>query len=289
MPSIRVIAVPYELGRLRDGVGCGPERLLEAGAVEALASAGADVAVDVIELEPRFSRTGSGDEDAGFELMRQVASRVRTARVDGAFPVVLSGSCFVAVGVVAGLDEAAPAVAWLDAHADFNDPESTISGYFDGMGVTVLTGGAWRTLAASVPGHRPLPESSLVLAGARDFDPPEEARLHASDLVHLPPARLREPAALAASLDAIRPAATGVYLHLDLDVLDAAAAATVNVYAAPDGVDGDDLHAAVAAVLSDCPVRAVSLTAYDPSFDEDDRVPPIALRVLRTVAAVIGT
>jgi arginase family enzyme len=116
-----VIVVPYELGRLRDGVGAGPERLLEAGALEALASAGADVDVEVVEVEPRFGRTGSGDEDAGFELMRQVAERVRGARATGAFPVVLSGSCFVAVGVVAGMDEASPAVAWLDAHSDFND------------------------------------------------------------------------------------------------------------------------------------------------------------------------
>jgi hypothetical protein len=33
------------------------------------------------------------------------------------------------------------------------------------------------------------------------------------------------------------------------------------------------------------PVRAVSLTAYDPAFDAEGRVPPIALRVLRTIAA----
>jgi arginase len=281
-----VIVVPYELGRLRDGVGCGPERLLEAGAVEALASAGADVDVEVVELEPRFGRTGSGDEDAGFELMRQVAERVRGARATGAFPVVLSGSCFVAVGVVAGMDEASPAVAWLDAHSDFNDPDSTISGYFDGMGLAVLTGDAWHAMAATVPGHRALPEGAVVLAGARDFDPPEEARLRASNIVQLSPERLREAPALATALGGLDPRPTGVYLHLDLDVLDAATA-TVNVYAAAGGVDGDELHAAVTTVLDECPVRVVSLTAYDPSFDADGRVPPIALRVLRTVAETL--
>ena len=41
MTGFRLIVMPYELGRLRDGVGRGPERLLEAGAVEALGSAGA--------------------------------------------------------------------------------------------------------------------------------------------------------------------------------------------------------------------------------------------------------
>ena len=33
-------------------------------------------------------------------------------------------------------------------------------------------------------------------------------------------------------------------------------------------------------------MRAVSLTAYDPGFDPEGRVPPIAMAVLRRVADV---
>ncbi len=108
MPEFRVIVVPYELGRLRHGVGRGPERLLSGGAVEALASAGADVRVDVVEFDESFERTGYGEVDASFDLIRVVAERVRDAVADGAFPVLLSGSCFNGVGVVAGLRRAAP-------------------------------------------------------------------------------------------------------------------------------------------------------------------------------------
>ena len=79
-------------------------------------------------------------------------TRVRLARQDGAFPVVLSGSCFAAVGVVAGLEESEPSVVWFDAHADFNEPVTSVSGYFDGMGLAVLTGSAWQGLLATVPG-----------------------------------------------------------------------------------------------------------------------------------------
>ena len=43
MTDIRLIAAPYELGRLRDGVGLGPEALLEGGAERALAQHGARV------------------------------------------------------------------------------------------------------------------------------------------------------------------------------------------------------------------------------------------------------
>jgi arginase len=78
---------------------------------------------------------------------------------------------------------------------------------------------------------------------------------------------------------AISPAPTAVYLHLDLDVLDLAEA-HVNVYGAAGGPTGRELCDLVSEVVRECPVRAVSLTAYDPAFDPDDRVPPIALELL---------
>jgi arginase family enzyme len=94
MSEIRVVVVPYELGRLRDGVGRGPERLLELGAEDALASAGATVRTEMIELDDRYGASGSGDVGAAFELIRPVSDRARLAREERAFPIVLSGSCF---------------------------------------------------------------------------------------------------------------------------------------------------------------------------------------------------
>jgi len=43
-----------------------------------------------------------------------------------------------------------------DAHTDLNTPAQTVSGYLDGMGVSMLTGQRWKVLMATVPGHRPL-------------------------------------------------------------------------------------------------------------------------------------
>jgi arginase len=228
MREIRVVVVPYELGRLREGVGLGPERLMELGAEDALTSNEAKVRTEVVELDERYGASGSGDVDAAFELIRLVSDQVRLARQDGAFPIVLSGSCFAAVGVVAGLEESEPSVVWFDAHADFNEPVTSVSGYFDGMGLAVLTGSAWQGLLATVPGARPVPESSVVLAGARDLDPPEETRLRASRIVHLTSAHLRAPERLVEALHAVVPEITGLYIHLDLDVLDVEAA-RVNV------------------------------------------------------------
>ena len=283
MTGYRLIVVPYELGRLRDGVGNGPERLLAAGAEDVLSASGARVRRELVQIGEAFNRTGTGEVDACFELIRRVAEQVREAVADGEFPVILSGSCFAGVGVVAGLAERTPAVVWFDAHSDFNTPDTSIEGYFDGMGLAVLTGGAWQAMHARVPGARPVPESAVILAGARDFDPPEVRRLEAAAVTHV---RSDELGGLVGAVAAISPAPSGVYLHVDLDVLDTEVA-HVNVYAAAGGPTGAQLADLVGAICREAPVRALSLTAYDPGFDPEGRVPRVALDVLRVVAAAL--
>jgi arginase len=287
MTEIRLLVVPYEGGALRMGVGRGPERLLEEGAEETLAGHGAKVSRETVGLrEHRRDESGASEAGAGFELIQLVASRVRQAIDDRALPVLLSGSCFTGVGVVNGLAESSPGVVWFDAHGDFNTPESTIDGYFDGMGVAILTGSAWANLVEET-GTTTIPESGVVLAGARDFDPLEEQRLESSAVRYLPPSELDANDTVARAVDELDPPATGLYLHLDLDVLDSEEA-KVNIYSAPDGLSADQLVAQVRSLLESCPVRAVSLTAYDPEVDADGRVPPIAMRILEVVAEHVG-
>jgi arginase len=279
MSKIRLILVPYELGRLRDGVGRGPEHLVAHGAAATLEASGESVRTTLIELEGRFS-----DEiEACFELIRLISIEVADAIRAGAFPVVLSGSCFASIGVVAGLAEESPGVLWFDAHGDFNEPNSSVHGYFDGMGLAVLTGSAWQGLMGELEGSRVVQESAVVLAGARDLDPPEVLRLEASELAHPTTAEIAAPGALKAALDGMSPEPSGLYVHVDLDVLDPEEA-HVNIYEAPGGLSADALVGLVEEAMATRPVRALSLTAYDPDCDVAGAVPPIALRLLETTA-----
>jgi arginase len=277
LTAIRVIAAPYELGRLRDGVGLGPECLLEHGAADALATEGAAVETVLIELD----EPDDNEVDTSFAVIGRVADEVRSALAAGRFPVVLSGSCFAAVGVVAGLGEQEPGVVWFDAHGDFNEPRTAVYGYLDGMGLAILVGDAWQGLAAQVPGARPVSETAVVLAGARALDEPEWARLDASAINRLP-AAVVGPEALVEAVSSMEPSPTGLYLHVDLDVLDEGVA-RVNRYSAPDGVSAEALEASLRALLAGRRVRAVSLTAYEPAVDPDSRVPPIASRLLSAI------
>jgi arginase len=150
------------------------------------------------------------------------------------------------------------------------------------MGLAILVGDAWQGLASQVRGNRAVPATAVVLAGARSFEDPERVRLEASAINHLPPAAL-DPKTLVEAVGALEPPPSGLYVHVDLDVLDADVA-RVNRYAAGGGLSAHVLEELLRALMADERVRAVSLTAYEPDTDPDGRVPPIAARLLTAVA-----
>jgi arginase len=273
---IALIQVPYHLGREGVGMGLGPDRLIEAGAAAPLAEAGHDV--DIVRVARRNGETN--EVGASFEVVRRVADAVARAATGGAFPLVLSGNCMSSVGVVAGLDRDV-GVVWLDAHADFNTPDTTRSGFQDGMGLSILTGTGWRALRETVPGFRVVPEANVVLVGVRDFDPEEGERLAASAVQVVAPGDItRADEALAR----LRERVEAVYLHIDLDVLDPTEG-RANEYAVPGGLAAADVEELVGAVAGRFAIRAAAVTAYDPAVDPEGRIPPLAGRFMRRIAA----
>jgi arginase len=149
--------------------------------------------------------------------------------------------------------------------------------------MAILTGDAWQGMLTTVPGARPLPDTAVLQAGARDFDEGETARFEDSAIGRVAPEDLATGDALARALAELEPEPTGLYLHIDLDVLDAEEAA-VNIYSSTGGITGEQLAARVDDVLRTGLVRAVSLTAYDPECDPEGRIPPVAERLLGAVA-----
>jgi arginase len=277
--KVEVIAVPFDSGLRDSRMGLGPNHLLTLGLSDQLQALGAEVRV--CHMEPPLDVYPSEIRMA-LELQRAVAHAVSDAQRRGFFPLVLSGNCNVAVGVVAAVRAArgsSPAVCWFDAHADFNTPETTIGGFLDGMAVSMLTGHCWRELTAQVPGFAPIPEAHVLMLGTRDVDPLERDLLQASSI------RIATlPAQPEADVDAIIAAAgtPDLYLHLDLDALDASEG-RANGYAVSGGLSRSDLFAAIDAIGSRGSIRAASITAYDPACDTDDRIGRIAIEAAKRI------
>jgi arginase len=251
-------------------MGAGPLALAEPAA----AALGTDDVRRIALTEPRTTEVA-----ACFDLNRRLAAEVAAARTDGVVPVVLTGNCHSQQAVVAGLGTDGLGLVWFDGHGDFNTPETTETGYFDGYGLAMVVGDCWQTLCATVPGFSPLPEDRVVLAGVRDVEAGERQRLDRS-AIHRVDAQ--DVGRLPEHLDRLQ--ATRISLHVDLDVLDPGHG-RANEFAVPPGITPDELVAAARSGARDHKLAALTLSAYDPSYDADDRVRDAALAVLDAVAA----
>ncbi|GIF14277.1 arginase family protein [Actinoplanes teichomyceticus] len=163
-----------------------------------------------VTVEPRFP---DGDVWPRITAVCD-ATAVAVAPVvaDGAVPLVLSGDCLVAGGVIAGVQRAGldPAVVWFDAHGDVHTLQTSTSGYLGGLALRLVTG-AHPGKYADAFGLRPVSPERAVLADARDLDPAEAAYLAASATRRLP----------VAEIGAATVPPGPLVLHVDVDVVDA--------------------------------------------------------------------
>ena len=112
--------------------------------------------------------------------------------------------------------------------------------------------------------------------------PGERTRLERSAIHRVDAADIGRLSAQVEHADAHR-----ISLHVDLDVLDPAYG-QANQYAVPPGLTPEELVGAVTAVAHDHELAALTLSAYDPAYDEDGRVRDVALAVLAAVHGAHG-
>jgi arginase len=131
-------------------------------------------------------------------------------------------------GLVAGLQRSGPpnealkiGMLWLDAHPDFNTPETTRSGSLGGMPVAVATGRALQRMRLDAHLEPPLSDTHIVMGGVRLTDPLEQHLLDQSRIeqVSVDDLRHRTPAVFA-QLDRLNQLTDRIYVHIDMDVLD---------------------------------------------------------------------
>jgi arginase len=267
-------------------MGGGPEHLVRNGVVQALRDDGHDVEVECVEARSQFR----AEIKTAFELYRTLAKRVRLARDDGCFPLVLSGNCNSSLGTVAGAGPDQLGIIWFDGHGDFNTPETTESGFLDGMGLATAAGLCWKKMAASIPGFRPVPVGNILHAGGRDFYPEERALFEQGGGTIVGAEAIRRAGAresLEPALESLGRRVSRVYLHFDLDVLDPEPA-PANEFAAPDGLSLAHIREAVQTIGERFNVCAGGIASYDPRCDKEDRVLNAGLTIIKSILAHAG-
>jgi arginase len=228
--KIDVIGVPVDLGADRRGVDMGPSAIRYADLNQGLEALGytvedrGNVEVPIAErcaiTEPKLKYL-----DCILPMARRVAGAVATSVQEGSFPLVLGGDHSLSLGSIRGAARHKKlGVLWIDAHADFNTPETTPSGNIHGMPLAALCGlGDPRLAHLWGGGEAVLDPRRVAVLGARDLDPGEKRNLREASVLVLGMEqldRLGMVAALEKAFERITRDADGIYLSFDMDALD---------------------------------------------------------------------
>jgi arginase len=209
----------------------------------------------------------------------EAGGQVDDALGGGNVPVLLAPECSVALTTLPALARHRPdaRVLWLDAHGDFNTPETTPSAYLGGMALAGACGRWDAGLGVGAVG-----EDSLVLAGIRELDGPEREALEASPAAVIGASPVETLVAVKNALDG-----APVYVHLDFDVIDPAEFPAQ--FPAPDGLRADKLFDVLEAVSEDCEIVGLEATAFEAPEDDLERqaAASTAIHVLEPLLAAI--
>jgi arginase len=264
-------------------MGTGPEKIIHSGLETALANAGHEVHLKSIKVESQFHT----ENWTSFSVIRELANQVCESRISNEFPLVLAGNCNTCIGTIAGVDTEKTGVIWLDAHGDINTPETTKSGFLDGMGLAMLTGKCWKCMLEQVDGFKPIDEAHILLAGARDLDENEKELLRDSRIRLAYYDQIRKNGVeqtISPLLESMRKGVDRVYFHIDLDVLDPMVA-PANHFLVPGGLDIDDVLFIIRTVKEKFRVVAAAIAAYTPRFDEKGVTALAALRFAKELVS----
>jgi arginase len=276
--KIDILQVPYDSGHRGRRMGSGPEHFIKNGLEAYLEKRGHKVKVRTVESQELFPL----EVVTAFDLYRQLAIEVRKTVEAGRMPLVLSCNCGAASGTLAGLPEERLGVLWFDAHGDFNTPETTPSGYLDGMGLATASGLCWKKLSHSIPNFRPVPARQIVHAGGRSFDLEEEQLLIESGVQVVTAAEIQAEgvsAALDPAFENLSDLARTVYLHLDLDVLDPTLA-PANHFPAPGGLSVETVVEMIELARSRFTIAALGVASYDPANDLNNRTIKAGMKLM---------
>jgi arginase len=281
MRPVHLIGVPLDLGAGRRGVDMGPSAFRIAGLGEQITALGytvvdkGDLVTAIREtLEPR-------DEHKKYvREITEVCERLYTSSLSsltaGAIPVVLGGDHSLGAGSVAAAAAWAwqsrnqpIGVIWLDAHADMNTPETTLSGNVHGMPLAALLGNDPVELA-TIGALRPsvLPHQT-VLVGIRNLDEREkhlirQAGVHVftiKDIDRQGIASIVEQAVLLAAAGT-----AGIHVSFDMDVCDPAIAPGVGT-PVKGGLDYREAHMAMEIIADSNLLTSLDMVEVNPTLD----------------------
>jgi arginase len=275
-----VIDAPSILGLKPTGVEKLPEALKAAGLLEAL---DAQCVGRIQPLEPyspvrdEFTRLLNGNAIRAFSL-QLAKSMAEIVRRDN-FIIVLGGDCSIIIGTLLALRRLGRyGLFFIDGHADFYQPEASVSGEVADMDLAIISGRG-PDILTNINELKPyVKDEDIVIFGYRDAEQAAsygsqdvtDTNIHVYDL-----SRVNELGITTASSLAMRKllenGIDGFWIHLDADVLDDSIMPAVD-YRLEGGLSFTEMSDLLRILYSSGKAVGMSISIFNPSFDSDDSI-----------------
>jgi arginase len=275
--KVAVFGVPTAAAARGPGMERAPFALREAGLLSRLRASGATV-VNLSDLslfpyrdDPEHPRARNAEVVSC--AVRAAADEMTRALPEG-FTVVLGGDCTLAAAAAAGARTAlkeAVGLVYVDANADLNTPETTPSGYLDGMALALALGRGPEPLVAALGSAPAVQPGHVALLGFRELDPGEREPLGELGLA-LPASAARKlgmRVTTALALDGVENGDGPVVVHLDVDAIDPAEMPAHDVVTPGTALSLAEVSDLLTALLASPRVVALDVAEYNPQRDPD--------------------
>ena len=285
--QISIIGIPMDFGQHLRGVDMGPAAARYTGLVSRLRELGHTVTDrgDVpIPLREADSQPPTDDKYLGeiTQICTDIHTMGKQAVDAGDFPLFIGGDHSVSVGPVSAVarEDEPTGLIWVDAHGDFNTPETSPSGNIHGMPLAALIGEGHDNLVnIGFPGAKIQPEN-VIMIGQRDLDVEEKRRIKASGITVFTMREIDEQGISAVASKAMMQLVRlkRVHLTVDMDALDPVEAPGVGT-PVPGGITYREAHLLMEILADSGKITSMDLVEINPILDVGNKTAELAVEL----------
>jgi arginase len=275
-PQFTIIDAPSILGLRPTGVEYLPEALKAAGLIERL---NADYVGRVSPLPYNSERdkitlllNPNAIKAFSLQLADRVSSIIRSRR----YPIVLGGDCSILIGNLLSLRRLGRyGLFFIDGHADFYQPEASLTGEVADMDLAIVSGRGPDVLT-NIDNLKPLVrDEDIILFGYRDSDQAtsfgsqdiRNTNIHSFDLTYI-----KQRGVITAASEAVNKLLheklSGFWIHLDVDVLDDSIMPAVD-YRLNGGLSFYELSELLKFIVATGCSVGMDITIFNPNLDSN--------------------
>lgn len=288
--NIDIIGVQIDFGASQKGVAMGPLAIRYAGIKPDLRNMGYEVRDkgDIVPPEDGMSLRNMIYFEQVNATNKMLYDAVKETLDDGHFPLVLGGDHSLAAGSIAAVakhyeKEGEIGIIWIDAHGDWNDDKSTISGNMHGMPYSAVCG--WGPDSMVDFGQIPhfVPTAHCVQVAGHDFDRAEAARMKEAgmnvfSMREIDMRGMRE--VMAEAIEIAGKDTVGIHLSFDVDAITPEYAPGTGTPVA-DGITAREAFLAVEMLADSGKLISMDLVEVNPVLDERNKTGQLASELIQ--------